>query len=572
VHGRERAASLAARRAPEHEGRTRLLASLAGRLSPTAGRARGAPSFAARFALAAVLFTALWTGWLGIDFGHHWDESERIATAILAIERGDVVPAWYQYPSAIHDLIVLCAAPELVRHALAGPTSAPGAVRAALESHDFLLRVRAAVLALSAIGALASYACARRWRGNAFEGVTAAALFALSWEVAYHARWIAPDVITASLGAVVLWAALGAMNPAPGYASASSKPLPWLAAAGCAAGFACSAKYPSGLLLLPVAVAVARVVRGRRSGALAAVATSLGAFVAAYLVVTPGTLLDARQFWSDVHIEIAHYAAGHGGGHSIPSGWPHLTAEIEYLGLVVFSRDPRISLFYSALALVGAAWALRRDRWMAAALLSFVVAYVGYFSLQRVMIARNLLVVVPFLAVLAARGVGVCAAALGRHRSGRALLIAGVGGPMLIDAAWLFEAAQSIRDPRPPERDLLTYLSRPSARECVVSPRLRAALAGAVPNASALPAALRSSRAEAAEWAAFYASDVGSANGWTGNRRDATLRTFGPLDVNFNYYPSWRGHDRIVLMRVEDTRGLRLPLLGPARVGPEASP
>lgn len=528
------------------------------------------PSVRGRLALGSILLVAAGTGFLGIDFGNHWDETERIGTAILAIERGELLPAWYQYPSGVHDLVLSSAASEVVEDsvlpALAGDTRPPVAFRVALEKHAFLLRIRRLFLTLALLGAVPLYAMVRRWRDSAFEGGTAAALFALSWEIAYHARWIAPDVLTASAAAAVLWAVRRSFD---------DRRLRWLAAAGAAAGMACSTKYPSGLLLLPVLAAAAHAVVRRRARLRVALGATLGAFVAAYLVITPGTVLQYRQFLRDVRVEITHYHTGHPGGHSISPGLPHLRAELDYLGLVAFSHYPIIAGIFFALALVGAAWVVHRDRWMALALLPFAVIYPLYMGSQSVMLVRNLLVVVPFLAILAARGAGVCRAAAARWRwgvdldgaasgprpragnAGSAAVIGAVGALLAVDAAWLVAACRSIREGNEPERELLEYLSRRGASPCVLTPSLRSALAE---KTSALPPSIVPAGSDAARWIAFRASEVPDRTAWVANRRDYTIRWFGPHEVNFNYYPSWIGRDRILLMRLEDAAPLEVPV------------
>jgi Dolichyl-phosphate-mannose-protein mannosyltransferase len=503
-----------------------------------------------RLALLAVLVVAAGTGLLGIDFGHHWDETERIATAILAVERGELISGWYQYPSAVHDLILLSAAPDVARHsvipALNGDEPTLPAFRLALQEPAFLLRVRGLFLILSVLGAVPLYAMVRRWRASAFEAVTAAGLFSLSWEIAYHARWVAPDVLTASAAAAVLWAV---------QRSLGDRRTRWLAAAGAAAGVATSAKYPSGLLLLPVLAAIAHAVARRRARIGVAIGAAFGPFVAAYLIITPGTVLQYRQFLWDVRVEIAHYHTGHG-GHTIAAGWPHLRAELEYLGLVAFSHHPPIAGLFFALALIGAAWVVRRDRWMALVLLPFVVAYPAYLGSQRVMLVRNLLVVVPFLAVLAARGAGVGRAAAARLRWGSTAVTAAVGALLSVNAVWLVDACRSIRG-GDPERELLDALSRPGASPCVVTPSLRAALSKKAPR---LPASIVPAGSEGARWIAFRASEVRKRAAWVANRRDTTIRWFGPHEVNFDYYPTWAGRDRILLMRLEDAAPLDVPL------------
>ena len=147
---------------------------------------------------------------MGIDFGHHWDEPERLGTAIHALEKRELLPSWYNYPSVVHDLILASATPDIVRQsaypAAAGSAPPPLGLTTALQSHGFLLRTRALFFGVSMLAVLGTYAFVLRWRACRFEAMVAAGLVALSWEIGYHARWIAPDVLTAAFGSLVLYA------------------------------------------------------------------------------------------------------------------------------------------------------------------------------------------------------------------------------------------------------------------------------------------------------------------------------------------------------------------------------
>src|SRR5262249_30642550 len=149
-------------------------------------------------------------GAVGLDFGRHWDEPERIGTVIHAVERGELLPAWYNYPSVVHDLILLSASPDLVRHsvlpAATGQPSPQGRFRAALQAHAFLLRPRALIFSVTLLAIVGVYGLVWEWRRSLFEAAVAAGLVGLSWEIGYHARWIAPDVLTAAFAALSLWA------------------------------------------------------------------------------------------------------------------------------------------------------------------------------------------------------------------------------------------------------------------------------------------------------------------------------------------------------------------------------
>src|SRR5438128_10083207 len=76
-------------------------------------------------------------------------------------------------------------------------------------------------------------------------------------------------------------------------------------------------------------------------------------------------------------------------------------------------------------------------------------AYPGFFSLQSALIVRNLLVVVPFLSLAAARGITVVA-----HRFGRNLsfgLYAAIGVLLAANFGWEVYAARQIRLRNHPE-------------------------------------------------------------------------------------------------------------------------
>jgi hypothetical protein len=194
---------------------------------------------------------------------------------------------------------------------------------------------------------------------------------------------------------------------------------------------------------------------------------------------------------------------------------------------------------------------------MALVVLPFATIYPLYFAAQRVMLVRNLLVVVPFLAILAARGAGVCRAAVAKRRWGPAAVTGVVGAKLAADAAWLVVAGRSIRATGDPTPELVEALSRSDAVPCVLSRGLRRALAG---ETSLLPAAIVPAGTASARWVAFRTSEVRNRRALVANRRGYAVRWFGPHEVSFDYYPDWVGRDRIVIMRVEDAAPLDVPV------------
>jgi hypothetical protein len=56
--------------------------------------------------------------------------------------------------------------------------------------------------------------------------------------------------------------------------------------------------------------------------------------------------------------------------------------------------------------------------------------------------------------------------------------------------------------------------------------------------------------------ALFYASEVKAAAGLVAFHHDSALGWFGSYEVNYNYYPTWQGRDRIVAMGLPAARSL----------------
>jgi len=48
--------------------------------------------------------------------------------------------------------------------------------------------------------------------------------------------------------------------------------------------------------------------------------------------------------------------------------------------------------------------------------------------------------------------------------------------------------------------------------------------------------------------AVFYATEVRDSSRWDATRFNYADTWFGPYEVNFNYYPTWAGEDRIVIL------------------------
>jgi 4-amino-4-deoxy-L-arabinose transferase-like glycosyltransferase len=585
------------------------------------------------------LLVLILTGLRGVDFGKHWDEDEtNVGPMQQMIKSQTLLPAYYQYPSFNYWVCVAGILPEIIKEfpsealyeededsssegdtdadnneekkdatpdgngpktmdaAKVGETATPDdqedyLVPQAVESQAFLqykerlakfvfgdayrLRMRGIFLILSSLTVLWVYLLVLAWRHSWIEALLASSFLAFSWEIAYHFRYLATDGVLVQFGALTMlgvvfsWLKGGSRN--------------WLRLAAVAAGLGCGSKYPGGLLLAPVLVAgYLAWDRQTPRRALLRLWFELGViFAGAYLLSTPGTILQPLKFHHDVQYIRNHYA-GSGddhGGHSLPPGFVHGVGILEYLSLALFSPYSGIALLVFGLALLGGYALIREEPKTALVFLIFPVLYLPYFSTQGVQIVRNYLVAAPYLAILAARG----AAFVWQKLASQELPALGNGGRrrlsylrtgfaltllacQLINAGWLVWAAETIAhrdlEERPNDRFLreaATYISAHPEQRYYLSRQVRQRLAALgsldFPNLVADP--------QQADAVIFYTDEGAQHEGkevwevklaWPATKRTLTTTWFGPYEVNFNYYPSWEGDERIIVMSLATAR------------------
>lgn len=190
-------------------------------------------------------------------------------------------------------------------------------------------------------------------------------------------------------------------------------------------------------------------------------------------------------------------------------------------------------------------------------LAAFPVAYVSFMSSQHVMMARNLLVVFPFLAMLAAAGAGRVAELASASRWAKGAWMVAVGLAMSANAVFLVSAGWSCRPKAlpSPEGTLRNRLLESGTPGIAASPRVVAALSMLDPGAAA---PVVGSDADAPLFA-LYSTDVRDQSRLTANEPFFLMEVFGPREVNLNYYPGWLGRSHIVVVRRSDGERLLAP-------------
>lgn len=487
--------------------------------------------------LAFVCF--LVTGLAGLDFGFHWDEPLQLTLVNTTVSTGSFLPHdFYNYPSMTYWLSLLAVFPKVVD-------------ASKVTADDFYLNARAVFLVATSLGGIWLYLSLRRPAGElgaAFGGAT----YLLSYQLAYHARWIAPDAVMASATALFLWLLVVAWeSPSTWHTT-----LPAIAA-----GIATATKYQGAILLVPVALIFVRRWRAEPSTLtrqLRGLLLSAAAFVTTFLVLTPGAILENHEFFADIRHENDHYRTTHGlfkgvTPYDLHDHVRYFWRLVRYVVLSLPSHIPVLSLLVFALAVVGLVTLLRRDLWFAVVVTLPGLLAALYFSTLTVFVVRNFLFLFPFLAFLA--GIGVAKLAeRARAKVACIVLVAGLSVVMIVNGAWLVHASRTIADTSPAAlvHDTESFIRNRSSQRFVLSKALRATF---VASGEAVPDNVKT--AGPADYIAVLYSQI--RNGkltlkeWPATS-DGTYRVAGPLEVDFDFYPTWAGRDRVLFFTPEEAR------------------
>ena len=175
----------------------------------------------------------------------------------------------------------------------------------------------------------------------------------------------------------------------------------WLALCGLVAGLAGATKYNAA----PVAI-VPLVVALLRDRTLSGVAIALLSPAIGYLCGAPYSLISFNDFWTGLSYEVWHYSVS---GHEGHSATPGVGQALFYLR---WMASDGLGPIAAALAAVGALSCGLRRTPERLVFLAFPVAYFALMVAQKTNFTRNMVAIVPYLAV---------ASAIGLHRISQSL-------------------------------------------------------------------------------------------------------------------------------------------------------
>jgi len=494
------------------------------------------------------------SGLRGVDYGFHWDEVDwQIEPVHRMVKSGILLPGSYIYPSFCKWLILLPAALHGVQAAIdsaGSPIATQAAMVAEMDAaQTYLLVTRGLYIVVSSLALVWVYGAALAVRHSWWEALVAAAGLGLSWEYCYHARWVATDCVLVQFAALTLFMLA--------LFRRTQRPL-WLYGAAVAAGLGTGAKYTGVFLLIPVLLAGALALPPRKLAGQARRAAPVCLLaLAIYLATTPATVLDPFKFVTEARSISTYYMHTHG-GFTARSALHHMQIVLSYFSLGYFSPFPWLAVALFCVMICGGVLWLARDLRFGATVVGFPFVFLMFFCIRyRVVMVRNYLFLVPFLSLLLARGIADLVHWLPRLwlRVGVACALVAV---LLVQGVWVAEAGESIRhfDPNAYVAQALEYVARRPNEGFRVSSQVRSIAAD---QHLRLPANVVSSGA--IEHVIFFPRAEGPGPwDWITNDPFLTEAVFGPREVNFNWYSSWAGHDRVVVMSLEKAKkaGIKL--------------
>jgi 4-amino-4-deoxy-L-arabinose transferase-like glycosyltransferase len=494
----------------------------------------------------------LWISIYGVNFGVHWDENaakfdsvqDSIKTGLF-MQAASTKDDRYVYGGLNYLLTWLGFSPEMLQFIAKGQWNQDAfsaAISPIIYSVKAKVRVRAIYIVISGLSILWLFLLNIVLGRSRLEAFLGAAIFAFSWEVGYHSRWIAPDQI------MMHFVLLSFLCLAAGI---TSKRLLWFYLGAISMGLTIGSKYPGGLVLPFFIVGVALATWQQTRSAVAIIKRGVaiaGITFMTFVATTPGIIQDPFRFFGTLISLRAFYANGHY-GYTVKPGFPHLMEILKYFSMQVFSHYWFFSVVLMAFCIVGFFSIVRgKQRMIGLLALGFVVSYLAILSQPSQLIVRNLLVVVPFLCLAAARGIAFISERL-RPRIKVGLYI-WIAISLIANVGWGIYAARQIKQREHLEvflKKFEDYARNSPTDTFLISAKLSTALQSL---GDPFPRNIVMDSKVPYTKVAFFQTEgpdrfwpVWPANSW-----NLYERTFGALEVNLGIYTTFIGNQRILLL------------------------
>ena len=529
--------------------------------------------------VAVGMVTAIFVGTASVDHGYNWDEWAIVEAARESVRQVEIVQPNHGY----NGFYFLCGTLVVFAHGLDDLPAAlreiqqmpsmpfdPARYRAIhrwqiemyrlLGGEGFKLEVRRVFLGLSALAIpLVFLTVLRLFPRRYLEAAGAAALMGLSWEIAVRARCTEVDAPQMMLVTLHVYSTSVALT-----ATTRARALLAMMGVGVATGLVVGCKMTGVFLVVPSVLLAWSVPTHRGAGERALLVLGmLAALGGAVAFFAPETYSDP--------LRVLHHGFNTAEGYrSVMPGYPfyveppheHFYRIQLWTFLVAPSPLVPVAAALSAIALAGFVRLWRRRRRFTLLTAIYPLAVVATMSALPLLQQRNFLQLFPYVCV--AFGAGLVAIRV-RWPSARVAqgLLALVGAAMLFNAGWLFHAQRSVRDTTRDTilEDVRAYV-RGSERDLYVSRRLHGALRETFDESfecawtRTQEPPLRDPRL-----VMYYTDHI--PRHWLSVRMGFVERTFAPLDQNYDWYATWKGHlehHRVVALSMESAQEMNVQL------------
>jgi Dolichyl-phosphate-mannose-protein mannosyltransferase len=325
-----------------------------------------------------------------LDFGYHWDEGIQYKLLVQTAENFIPLPLnFYNYPSFMYDISLIVG---LILLAIAKTTGID-----TLHSNYWFVPMRTIFSTLCFMGIFFLFLAIKRSFGKLPAFFTGFVMM-FSFQIQYHSRWIASDMLLASLACIWIYVYLSPKK---------SQGIFSLYLPAIVAGVGTSIKYQGAVLLLPTLISL---ILSKESKKYTLILKNILTFLVAFLMITPGALIQAPVFVRNVLEENKHYRTTHGEYlgvqiNLVNSPIEFLGHSIRYLFFIVPSSLSAIGILLSTLFIFGLWQIFRKKQWSNVIFLVFpLLITLLYYSTLSVWIARNLLFLFPFVITISAAG------------------------------------------------------------------------------------------------------------------------------------------------------------------------
>ncbi len=261
--------------------------------------------------LLLAIILRLWGMGFGLPLKVHPDEVLITDNAALAVSSGQLKPSFYHWPSFIIYLLFFeYLLTYFVGNIIGVFSSAADLFIAYKTNPTFYFWLGRITTTLFCIGGMSCiYLIGKRISGrNA--GIAAAVLMGFDAIFVEHSRYITPDIPAVALMIYAWYCLLD-------YIESGNVRI--LYSAAFVGGVAMSTKYNAALMLVPILIAAASRVQHWPSGDIPSAFKRYGKylilcvffFIIGFLIFTPYSILDAKEFWRQFSQQLSHQGVGH---------------------------------------------------------------------------------------------------------------------------------------------------------------------------------------------------------------------------------------------------------------------